>query len=36
MVKVHHKITLEKVIDAAERRNTTLDNPGFCISCGNE
>jgi hypothetical protein len=35
-MKMHHSITLEKVLEACERRMTTLDNPGFCIACGNE
>ena len=35
-VTVHQDVTLGVVMDAATRRNTTLDNPGFCISCGLE
>lgn len=35
-MKMHKSITVEKVMDACERRMTTLDNPGFCIACGNE
>lgn len=35
-MKIHRKITAEAVIDACERRMNSLDNPGFCISCGNE
>lgn len=34
--KIHESITLERVMDACERRTTTLDNPGFCIACGEE
>lgn len=35
-MKMHKSITLERIMDACERRDTTLDNPGFCIACGNE
>lgn len=33
---MHESITLERVMDAVERRNTSLDNPGFCVSCGED
>lgn len=33
---MHPSITLERVMDAETRRNTTLDNPGFCKACGHE
>jgi hypothetical protein len=29
-------LTAEVITDAVERRMTTLDNPGFCLVCGNE
>lgn len=32
----HKSITEDRIMDAVERRNTTLDNPGFCLACGNE
>lgn len=35
-LNIHHTITAERVAEAVERRMTSLDNPGFCISCGNE
>lgn len=35
-MKMHESITPERIIDAVERRMTTLDNPGFCIACGEE
>lgn len=35
-LKVHDSITLERLLDACNRRETTLDNPGFCIKCGEE
>lgn len=33
-MKVHTSITEERVMDAVTRRETSLDNPGFCIACG--
>lgn len=35
-MKVHESITADRIIDAIERRDTTLDNPGLCVACGNE
>lgn len=35
-LKLHPDITLEKIVEAVERHNTSLDNPGFCIACGAE
>jgi hypothetical protein len=32
----HKSITDDVVMAACERRNMTLDNPGFCLICGNE
>ena len=33
---VHDSITLKRVEDAIERYNNSLDNPGFCLDCGEE
>jgi len=35
-MKIHPAITEAVVMEAVERRRLTLDNPGFCIACGNE
>jgi hypothetical protein len=35
-MKMHPSITQARVLDAAERQMTSLDNPGFCLACGNE
>lgn len=35
-MKMHPSITAERVCDAVERRMTSLDNPGFCVLCGEE
>ena len=35
-MKLHPSITPDRVMDAVERRMFSLDNPGFCVSCGNE
>ena len=36
MTKLHPSITADRVLDAVERRMTSLDNPGFCLACGAE
>lgn len=36
MTKIHLSITSERITAAVERSNTSLDNPGFCVSCGEE
>lgn len=33
---MHKKITQQCIVDACNRRHNSLDNPGFCIACGNE
>ena len=33
-MKIHHEVTLERVMQAVENRHRTLDNPGFCVACG--
>jgi hypothetical protein len=32
----HKSLTDAAILDAVERRMTDLDNPGFCLICGNE
>lgn len=34
--KWHKSLTFEVVAEACQRRSTSLDNPGFCLSCGEE
>lgn len=34
--KIHPSLDELRVTEAAARRETSLDNPGFCISCGEE
>lgn len=34
--KVHESITDVRVMDAVEREMCSLDNPGFCLACGEE
>lgn len=36
MTKIHLSITSERITAAVERSNTSLDTPGFCVSCGEE
>jgi hypothetical protein len=35
-IEIHTSVTLDRVMEAVERHNTMLDNPGFCIACGQE
>jgi hypothetical protein len=35
-MKTHKSITVDRLLDAVERRDHCLDNPGFCIECGGE
>jgi hypothetical protein len=35
-MKRHHSITPDRIMDAVSRRDTCLDNPGFCLTCGEE
>ena len=35
-MKMHPSITPARVANAVEREMTCLDNPGFCLKCGNE
>ena len=35
-MKIHPSITEDRVIEAVERYNSTLDNPGFCLACGED
>ncbi len=35
-MKMHRTITPERICEAVARRMQSLDNPGFCIACGNE
>lgn len=35
-MKPHFSITEERILEACERRMTSLDDPGFCLACGNE
>ena len=35
-MKLHESITPERVMEAVERSQTSLDNPGFCVACGAE
>lgn len=33
-MRVHPKVTSERIMEACERLQTSLDNPGFCVACG--
>jgi hypothetical protein len=33
-MRMHPSITIDRVLEANQRYDQTLDNPGFCIACG--
>jgi hypothetical protein len=35
-MNMHKSITPERIMEACERYQQSLDNPGFCIACGAE
>jgi len=35
-VVIHPAVTIERIIDGVHRQMETLDDPGFCIACGEE
>lgn len=35
-MKLHTSLTADRISEAVIRETTTLDNPGFCVACGNE
>ena len=36
MTVLHQSITPERIMDACNRRDEDLDNPGFCTACGED
>lgn len=35
-IKLHSSITLDRVQEAVQRQMCSLDDPGFCVACGEE
>jgi len=35
-MKMHKSITEERVIELVERSQSSLDDPGLCVACGEE
>jgi len=35
-MKLHKSITMDRVLEAVESQMFGLENPGFCIACGDE
>lgn len=35
-MKMHESITIDRIVEACERRHRSLDDPGFCLACGAE
>jgi len=34
--RIHSSLTAKRICEAVERSHRTLENPGFCLSCGVE
>lgn len=35
-MRIHKSITAKRILAAVRRQHSTLDNPGFCLACGND
>ena len=35
-MKMHHTLTTDRIMEACQRYDESLDNPGFCVACGEE
>ena len=35
-MKIHESVTIERITESVERRHSSLDNPGICVSCGED
>lgn len=35
-MRIHPSITAERVVEAVEAQMTSLENPGFCVKCGED
>lgn len=33
-IRLHSSITSDRIMEAVDRRDISLDNPGICIACG--
>ncbi len=33
-MKMHKSVTVDRVVQAVERYQQSLDNPGICLACG--
>lgn len=33
-MRIHSSVTPARVLEAVERAHLSLDDPGFCVSCG--
>lgn len=34
--KIHESVSLTRVMEACNRYDTSLDNPGICLACGQD
>ena len=35
-MKMHPSVTLDRVVAAVELYNSTVENPGICVACGED
>ena len=35
-MKIHPSVTSERVCEAVEEQMSSLENPGFCVACGED
>ena len=35
-MRLHKSITIDRITDAVQRSMRSLDNPGFCVACGED
>jgi hypothetical protein len=33
-IKIHPSVTIDRITEAVERGQSSLDNPGICVLCG--
>jgi hypothetical protein len=33
-IKIHDSVTTKRILEAVQRQQSSLDNPGICVLCG--
>jgi hypothetical protein len=36
VLKLHQSVTMQRIMEAVKRQQSSPDNPGICVLCGNE